>query len=264
LDSRESHAGRFEMPAHGHFVQFYEADDQLLARNVSKYLAEGLRAGDPALMVAAADHREAFTRELSHLGFDIDSAIANGLLTALDAQETLNSFMVDRRPDRVRFQNTVGTLVRNIVQRTGRPGLRAYGEMVGILWTGGQYSAAIELEGFWNELLSSAGFSLYCAYPIDVFGREFQADSIYALLCDHSHVIPAGANGSIESAVNQAMDEILTSRDRDLLAAGKTRHPASWAAIPSAEAKILWLRSNVPDCADEVLARARQLYQASR
>jgi hypothetical protein len=263
LASRESRGELLEKPTHGHFVQFYEADDQLLARNVSEYLATGLRAGEPVLAVAAADHRQAFTHELNYLGIETDAAISHGQLTMLDAQETLNTFMLDRRPDRARFQNTVGALIRKIRQRTDSSELRAYGEMVGILWTAGQYSAAIELEELWNELLNSVGFSLYCAYPIDVFGREFQADSVYALLCDHTHVIPAGANGSIESAVTQAINEILGSRGQDLTA-GVNRKPTAWAAIPNAEAKILWLRSNVPDSADDVLARARQLYQASK
>ena len=43
-----------------HVVQFYEADDQLLARNVGKYLEEGLRGGEAALVIASADHCEAF------------------------------------------------------------------------------------------------------------------------------------------------------------------------------------------------------------
>jgi hypothetical protein len=211
-------------------------------------------------VVASPDHCDAFKRELDHPGID-RAGLADGQLTFLDAQETLDSFMIDRRPDRVLFQRTIGTLVRQIRQHTGSSGLRANGEMVGILWTAGQYSAAIQLEEFWNELLESERFSLFCGYPIDVFGREFQADSIYAILCDHTHVVPTGANDNMDRAVSQAMDEILGSEGQDLRIGLK--HASAWAAIPTAEARILWLRNHIPDSADDVLTRARQLYQTA-
>jgi hypothetical protein len=36
-----------------------------------------------------------------------------------------------------------------------------------------------------------------------------------------------------------------------------------WGALPEPETTILWLRANVPDQAEEILARARTFYQAS-
>jgi hypothetical protein len=250
--------------SHSHVVQFYEADEQLLSRNVSRFLREGLQKGEGVLVIASAERRDAFCLALRYLAVDFEAAVTSGRLTLLDAQEALNSFMVDRRLDRAKFLTTIGALVREIRERTGYTGLRAYGEMVGLLWSAGHYSAAIELEECWNELVPSIGFSLFCGYPIDVFGREFQADSIYALLCDHTHVLPTGVNDGIERAVNQAIDEILGSRGQGLRLGIKTKHPTAWAAIPSAEAQILWLRNNVPDSADDVLNRARQLYHSAK
>ena len=249
---------------HSHFVQFYEADDHLLARNVSLYLGQGLQRGEGVLVVAAAEHCDAFARQLSQLGIDAQAALIGGQLTFLDAREMLGTFMVDRKPDHARFQKSVGCVVREMRERIGFAGLRVYGEMVGILWSSGQYSAAFQVEEFWNELLESVDFSLFCGYPIDVFGREFQADSIYALLCDHTHVLPAGANNDMERAVSQAMAEILAWSGQDLQPGTKTGRPSAWAALPSAESKILWLRNNAPDSADDVLTRARQLYQGLR
>jgi hypothetical protein len=83
--------------------------------------------------------------------------------------------------------------------------------MVGILWKSRQYAAAVRLEQFWNKLLSRSSFSLYCAYRIDVFGIEFHGAALDALLCTHTHLVPAEMNGSCESAINRAIEEIVGS-----------------------------------------------------
>ena len=47
-----------------HVVQLYGEDDQLLARNVSRYLAEGLRRGDGLVVIGTPEHTEAVARHL--------------------------------------------------------------------------------------------------------------------------------------------------------------------------------------------------------
>ncbi|MGH7528201.1 MAG: hypothetical protein ACREMX_16025 [Gemmatimonadales bacterium] len=44
----------------------------------------------------------------------------------------------------------------------------------------------------------------------------------------------------------------------------KANYRPAWAAIPGAEAVVLWLRNNLPEHADEILGRARGYYQASQ
>jgi hypothetical protein len=43
--------------------------------------------------------------------------------------------------------------------------VRAYGEMVALLWDAGNVAGAIELEALWNDLLDDVRFGLFCAYP---------------------------------------------------------------------------------------------------
>jgi hypothetical protein len=248
----------------GHLVQLYDADEELLTRNVSSYLWEGLKLGDGLLVVATPDHREAIPRRLEELGADHERAVREGRLVFLDAQETLDRFMVDGQPDWDRFEAAVGSALREVHARVNGKGLRVHGEMVGILWKAGQRSAAIRLEKFWNKLLTSITFNLFCAYPIDVFGDDFQLAEIDGLLCAHTHLLPGGAEADIESAVNRAMDEILGARAERLRPLIKANYRPSWAAIPRAEAMVLWLRNNLPDYAHEILDRARQYYRASQ
>jgi hypothetical protein len=246
---------------HGHLVQLYKADEQALAKNVSQYLWEGLSRGDGLLVIATPEHCDLFSRELKSLGADLESAILNRHLRFFDAQETLAQFMVDGQPNWERFEIVVGAAMREVRSQGDYKGLRAYGEMVGLLWNVRQFSAAIRLEQFWNRLLSRSSFSLYCAYSIDVFGKDFQVGALDALLCAHTHLLPAETDGSLESAINKAMDEILGSRSHELKLLIKANFRPSWAVMPTGEAMVLWLRNNLPEQADKILGRARELYQ---
>ena len=56
-----------------HVVQFYDSEAYLAAA-VSDYLAGGLRAGQPVVAIATAEHAEAFVLRLKSKGFDVEHA----------------------------------------------------------------------------------------------------------------------------------------------------------------------------------------------
>jgi hypothetical protein len=97
--------------------------------------------------------------------------------------------MVDGEPDWGRFEETVGGLCDVLQARVGDRGLRAFGEMVGLLWMKGLHSAAIRLEEYWNRLLEDHAICLYCAYPIDALGCGFESAQLQALLGVHTHLL---------------------------------------------------------------------------
>ena len=51
-----------------HIVQLYGEDDQLLTRNVSRYLAEGMRRSDGLIVIATPAHTQAIARHLAEEG----------------------------------------------------------------------------------------------------------------------------------------------------------------------------------------------------
>jgi len=234
-----------------HLVQLYGADEAGLTKNVGQYLVEGLERNEAALVIAKPAHRAAFAHEIKRLGSDPEAVVF------LDAQEALNQFMLRGQPDWDLFVKTVGA----VRKESDHARFRAYGEMVDLLWTSGQYVAAIQLERFWNKLLNSNDFSLFCAYPIDVFSNEFQIAPLDALRCAHTHLVPAGRNGDLDSALEQSMDDVLGRRAVGLRSLMESNFRPSWAVMPKAEANILWLRNNLPEEADTIVARARQYYQ---
>jgi MEDS: MEthanogen/methylotroph, DcmR Sensory domain len=153
-----------------HVVHFYERDSELLAA-VTPYLAASVRAGEVAIVIATEAHRQAFEAGLSEQGIDLPKAEADGTLLSFDAAATLALFVVDGQVDRDAFHEVIGGIVREAAA-TGRP-VRAYGEMVALLWEAGDVLAAIELETLWHELGGEVSFALFCAYrAASVSGSE--------------------------------------------------------------------------------------------
>jgi signal transduction histidine kinase len=97
--------------------------------------------------------------------------------------------MIDGQPEPGRFHEVIGGLIAKAAD--GRPRVRAYGEMVALLWADGNRDAAIRLEELWNDLGRTRPFSLFCAYPMSGFGGEELVEPLASVCTSHSRVIPA-------------------------------------------------------------------------
>jgi MEDS: MEthanogen/methylotroph, DcmR Sensory domain len=169
-------------PGHFHAVKFFESDD-VFARIGAEFLAEGLVARQPALVIATPEHRRRMTAELRARHFDVEAMEAAGDLVLLDAEAMLGSFMVGGRPDANLFQ---ATAARELDQRFGGRPIRAFGEGVDVLWKTGLDEAAIRLEVLWNRLAASRDIKTLCVYSVN----NFYADASLRMIFDeHSHVI---------------------------------------------------------------------------
>ena len=168
-----------------HAVNFYDRDDDLLGAVVG-YAAQALRLGERLVVIATGAHRLALDAALADLGLDPYLARSTGRYVACDAAETLASFMVDGRPDAHRFRVSVGGVVA--AARADGSTVRAFGEMVALLWDEGNVAAAIELEALWNELAQHQEFSLLCGYPVAALHQAGLGD--VSRVCDlHSAVV---------------------------------------------------------------------------
>ena len=167
----------------GHFVQFYQ-DDAYLIESVGSYIAASLGVREGAIVIATPEHREALILSLRNRGIEVAGAIARRQFLCLDAQETLDLFMVNGMPDEILFQETVGKNVAECLASWKH--MRAFGEMVAVLWAQGNREGALCLEQLWNRLGASHPFTLFCAYPKSAFGTEMGP---YREVChEHTHV----------------------------------------------------------------------------
>jgi PAS domain S-box-containing protein len=247
-----------------HLVQFYEADPSSWAKSVGRYLADGLERGEAVLVIATPEHKKAIVRQLNVLGCDPDSKAHRSRLAFCDAAETLAKFMVAGEPDWDLFQRTVGGEMQRLLCASFSGGFRAYGEMVGVLWSAREFSSAIRLEEYWNCLLRAHKFKLFCGYPIDIFTDDFNHSDLDAVVCAHTHVVPAGQNGDVQEAVTRALDEVAAGTDIIELETfiHPTRHRNTH--VPLAEAVILGLRGHLPGQARDVIGNARRYYQSEK
>jgi PAS domain S-box-containing protein len=181
----------------GHTVQFYE-DDAFLVDAVTRFIGAGLGAGDVAIVIATERHRGDVEERLRGRGLDLVRAREEGRYVPLDAAETLSNFMLDGRPDQTCFDDVVGGVIARAANGQ-HPRVRAFGEMVGLLWAEGKREAAIRLEELWNDLAKRLPFSLLCAYPIASFGRESDGTLFRTICGEHSHVIPAESYPALAS-----------------------------------------------------------------
>jgi hypothetical protein len=155
---------------HDHGVQFYDEDD-FLTGTVADFLEPGLAQGQSVVIIATEQHCQDFLGTLRGRGIDVDAAVSSRRLVVRDARKTLASFLVDGKPDWQRFQAEIGGLLSSVATRDGLP-VRAYGEMVDLLWRDGESQEAIRLEEFWNDLHQTHSFNLLCAYVMGNFGKE--------------------------------------------------------------------------------------------
>jgi MEDS: MEthanogen/methylotroph, DcmR Sensory domain len=152
------------MEAREHLVQFCDTEDELV-NAVVPYLAAGLDADEAVLVIATEPHRLAFERMLASGNSDVESAIAAGTYVSVDAAELLSQ-LLDAASGTIsaeKFDAGVGTLARRQLA-TGRP-LRAYGEIVALMWDRGDDVAAVALEELWSRLQRDDQFTLFCGYP---------------------------------------------------------------------------------------------------
>lgn len=208
----------------GHVVKFYERDDELVAA-VVPYLAAGLQSGEVAVVIATEAHRRAFVTALACNGVGVALAQANGSLLALEAESTLAAIMVDGQIDRDAFHEVVGAIISQAANSGRR--IRAFGEMVALLWDTGAVLAAIELEALWNELGRELAFSLFCAYPrASVVGHE-HAESLQQVCRMHSSVLQhPGADGAA-IAEQPSVTELTASFPAERESPGRARRLAA-------------------------------------
>jgi hypothetical protein len=169
-------------PAHS--AQFFDSDEALLEA-VTAFVRRALEANCTCLVLATPAHRDAIAARLESSGLDPATYAAAYRYISLDAELTLNSFMDDAGPDPARFHQNMGLLLRQAAAR-GQP-VYAYGEMVGLLASGGRMRAAICLEELWNELSRYHTFNLFCGYPSAAFADDERARAQISGL--HSHVV---------------------------------------------------------------------------
>jgi hypothetical protein len=174
-----------------HVVQIYE-DDESLIKILSQFVIGGLNAGDGVIVIGTQQHLDILEFKLLASGIDVSSCL-NTRYFPLDAEQTLAKFMVNGWPDETLFMNLVSNVVNKARQNNRK--VRAFGEMVVLLWEQGSTVATVQLEHLWNKFSENEMFCLFCAYPKSAFSHNI-GSSEHPICSAHSKVITLSHDAS--------------------------------------------------------------------
>src|SRR5581483_9492935 len=99
-------------------------------------------------------------------------------------------------------------------------------------------------------------------YPVDVFANGFESAHVRHVMSAHTHVISTGLPGDLPQAIHRALNEVMGVKAEEVRLSMQADRASLGAEMPEAESAILWLRHNLPEGAETILARARNYYMA--
>jgi len=153
---------------------------------VGHELAHTLGIPLPAIVIATPEHCDAIKQSLAAHYFDVPRLEAANDLIIVDAADTLARFMVDGMPDAVRFRDSMIPMMELACRGRTECVIRAYGEMVDLLWQDNQTAAAIRLEMLWNQLAQTHAFALLCGYSM---GHFYKGVGQHQVRQQHTHLV---------------------------------------------------------------------------
>jgi hypothetical protein len=223
-----------------HIVQLYQ-DQEFLNRAVCRFAAGAIANGEGVILVPTVAHWDAFRPRLEAEGVDVKDAQSRGQLTVVEADVIASARAQERYP-RVRW----------------------WGEMVNVLWEQGNVAASMSLEDQFDRLAQQHEIAIFCSFVMDNFNSEVHSRLLPRLGQNHSHLIPVEDYARLERAVADALRQTVGANDAQVLEQQLLANFPQDFQMPRSQALLLALRESLPDVADSVLARSRELYHGSK
>lgn len=190
-----------------HLLQIYE-NDLVFLDSLEGFVAGGLNAEESVIVIGTANHLMQLETRLTSQGFNVAELQFQDKYIPLEAEETLSRFMIEGWPNEELFN----TLVAGLLLRARKAGrrVRAFGEMVAVLWAQGNNGATVHLEHLWNQFCAQDNFSLFCAYPKSGFTEDAK-DSLIHICNAHTKLV----NGSSRTTSKLYFSEIMSGLVND-------------------------------------------------
>jgi hypothetical protein len=244
----------------GHIVQLYQ-DGDFYGEAISHFAGEGLVRGESIILVATKPHWENISARLRGKGFDLDALFRDGQLTLLDADSTLPKFMAGNLPDGEIFKPLARQTIAKARAGGKFPRVRWWGEMVNVLYVGGNARGSNRLEQYFDEVAHEESIPIFCSFFMDKFDPKIYEEAFGNVCRTHSHVIPCDDYVRHRLTVNRAISEVIGDIKGPVLQSLVSWQGAA-SLMPSSQALLLWLKDHMPDHFERVLALARQIESA--
>ncbi|HEX8517215.1 MAG TPA: MEDS domain-containing protein [Bacteroidia bacterium] len=184
-----------EIAPSDHLVQIYE-NESVILDSLEGFVSSGFEANDSVIIIAAAERINTLNKRLIAGGYDLADLIAGKSYFPIDAHEALAKFMRVGWPDEDLFMKMVESLLAEARGKSNRQ-VRAYGEMVAILWQQGFSGATVQLEHLWNKFCEKESFCLFCAYPKSGFTQDPET-SIKHICSTHTKMLHGFSSSKTE------------------------------------------------------------------
>jgi CheY-like chemotaxis protein len=172
---------------YGHQVASYR-NDASFVDDFARYIEAALKVGNPAIVIATESHRSGLQDALQEHDCDITAAIQDKRYIALDASNTLSTFMVNGRPNVGQVSRGIRDLIAEAAKaaRSEHPRVAACGEMGPMLLAQGNGEAALELEHLTHEIVGSCDVDILCGYMMRDIRRKESGEFFERIRAEHS------------------------------------------------------------------------------
>jgi len=181
----------FSLPETGNHIFQVCQDETSQAELLTHYVMEGLENSEGIVIIARPALRKAVISKMKGIDLDAQVLKSEGKIKFFDAEFLLSGFLIDGVLDEQAFQQFVASPVLAMQLKYGK--VRAFGEMVDVLWKDAQQDLAIELEGWWGELCDKHSFMLLCTYLLDSLDPNNYENSLERICKCHTHSLPINA-----------------------------------------------------------------------
>lgn len=246
-----------EHDGQSHVVQLYSSHE-FLVEGVSRFIGTALGNGGSGVIVATPAHEAGIRARLQANGFDLRTPTLQSRCVFLDAAATLSAFMTGDSPDPNRFSTLIGSTIEAARQASGSDArVAVFGEMVALLWAEGKAEAAIQLEQLWNALAQTHVFSLRCAYQMQGFDHDQDAQSFLKICEQHSAVIPSESYTTLTSDEERLRNIGFLQQRAQALEQEKLGRKHAENSLRLREAELTDLLENAPEGVQRVGADQR-------
>lgn len=178
-----------------HIVEIYD-DDKDFVGSLVTFATTGFSLNQSVVVIATSDHLKQLDAKLIEKSYDLFELRLTDQYITLDASKALYEFVIGGKPDATLFRLLASNLMKR-AKRSGRK-VRAFGEMVAILWAQGNEKGTFCLEQLWSEYMRGESFSLFCAYPRSCFSGPDALRAINEVCKSHSHHISSVGGGWVQ------------------------------------------------------------------
>lgn len=241
-----------------HIVQIYR-DRGFMGEAVATWIAPALEQGGAAILICTDANATLVLDRLREMGVDPAPPVASGRLVLVDARPFMARFILEGSPDPARFHALLGdALARVRAARLDLQGeVRAWGEMVDLLWHEGTRDAARRLEALWNEVIDAHGIRLLCSYRMDNLDPRTHEGALRDVCGSHSQLVPEPDYEAFDDALHGALVDVLGEDEAMTMRLTCARHRSMPTGMPTPQAVLVALQELRPEVGREVVLRTR-------